>query len=714
MAQKGIEGEDSRTAPCLERQGSRARGYLAPLAIGRRSLQEWPNAALDDMGAPDWTGPTTPGRRRAKTGPDVKLDLAFVPRASIGSDTQTKRDKFAFYEKECSRVSNYHIYLGSDAVAKNKETLKAHGITHVLNCVGFVCPEYFKNDFFYKTLWLRDSPGEDITSLLYDVFDYFEEVGELGGRVFVHCCQGVSRSTSFVIAYMMWRECRSFEDAFQDVKASRGVTNPNMGFACQLLQCQKRVHAAPMSPTSVLRMYRLAPYSPYDPLHLVSKAVDNPSAGALDSRGAFVIHVPVALYVWIGCNCDPKIAQAAKVAAAQVVRYERVQGSVHIIAEGTETDEFWDSLGKYGDLLDVVDSHQPSANSRELAKQRKQSGHAQLERARNAGAGNRIVPAYSPDFELYERARQGGVVPPVPSTGADMVGAPTRIPEREDGWSVLRRKFLSGELFPAKEMDNSGLSSPASSRAISSPLFSPFSSTTTGSSRDSVSASPLSHLSILSPVTPLSDFSESAEAGHSHYVASQHHSMNSYYEKPTPHIQLPCLRSSKLNSNAAGNQVIDGSNKICTGTESEEAGTDMELVDTSIESSDVLLQEPKVLSWHPGLNERSAWKGILEAGDPVLYAWPQLERVDDLTTDHFSSNKEVFVLLVPQQALKGDTPVVYVWVGRDLHSQPGNVDARWQQIGQQFLEHLKCGTCVQIRVVKQGYEPEELLAILVH
>lgn len=107
-------------------------------------------------------------------------------------------------------------------MAKNRQVLRQNGITHVLNCVGFVCPEYFKGEFVYKTLWLQDSPSEDITSILYNVFDYFEDVHEQGGRVFVHCCQGVSRSTSLVIAYLMWKEGRSFHDAFQYVKAARG------------------------------------------------------------------------------------------------------------------------------------------------------------------------------------------------------------------------------------------------------------------------------------------------------------------------------------------------------------------------------------------------------------------------------------------------------------------------------------------------------------
>nr|KYP75750.1 Dual specificity protein phosphatase 4 [Cajanus cajan] len=278
---------------------------LQPLSINKRSVEEWPSAGSDDLGV--WPLPQTPrGSIRAYDSSQPTKDFLF------------KRDKLAFFDKECSRIAE-HIYLGSDTVAKNHELLMQNGITHVLNCVGFVCPEYFKGDFVYKTLWLQDSPTEDITSILYDVFDYFEDVREQGGRVLVHCCQGVSRSTTLVIAYLMWREGQSFEDAFQFVKTARAVTNPNMGFACQLLQCQKRVHAMPASPNSILRMYRMAPHSPYDPLHLVPKMVNQPGAQALDSRGAFIIHVPSAIYVWKGKHCNKVMSCNARSAAFQVI-----------------------------------------------------------------------------------------------------------------------------------------------------------------------------------------------------------------------------------------------------------------------------------------------------------------------------------------------------------------------------------------------------------
>ncbi|CAJ1938201.1 unnamed protein product [Sphenostylis stenocarpa] len=382
---------------------------LQPLFIRKHSVKDWPSAGSDDLN--EWLPPPTP--RGSTKGSSS---------SGSGQVFQLRRDKFAFYDKECSKIAE-HVYLGSDTVAKSQELLRRHGITHVLNCVGFVCPEYFKTDFVYKTLWLRDSPSEDITSILYDVFDYFEDVRQQGGRVLVHCCQGVSRSTSLVIAYLMWRESKSFEDAFHFVKNARGITNPNIGFACQLLQCQKRVHATPPSPSSVLRMYRMAPHSAYDPLHLVPKMVNHPCAHALDSRGAFIVHVPSTLYVWIGKECGSVMCCKARYAACQVVRYERASGEIVSVVEDEEPEEFWVALSNKEVL--VEDKEVKNVERMEV----------------DVGVYPRRVEEYDLDFGIFHKALAGGVVPPFSLSNA---GSENCLPSRENGWGRLTRKLTSG------------------------------------------------------------------------------------------------------------------------------------------------------------------------------------------------------------------------------------------------------------------------------
>ncbi|GJP84702.1 hypothetical protein CLOP_g14752 [Closterium sp. NIES-67] len=348
----------------------------------------------------------SPSLSRARLGlGEIRLDLGALRARterdfnSEAMEVRARKEKFAFFEKDCSRVLE-HVFVGSDFVARSREILGEAGITHVLNCVGFVCPEYFPGDIVYKTLWLQDNTAEDITCVLYDVFDYIEGVRESGGRVFVHCCQGVSRSTSLVIAYLMWTQRMEFEEAFRRVKAVRGVASPNMGFACQLLQWQKRVlppkpppaatpaladvavsttpadtaapapaaagasslpppssKSPPLSaaalPGGVVRqhMYRMAPHSPYDALHLVPKTVPF-SRASLDPRGCFLVQVGPALYCWQGRDCHPLMAQQGLATAKQIIKYEDLGGEPVLVMGGQETEGLT-YLGQDAKLLDA-------------------------------------------------------------------------------------------------------------------------------------------------------------------------------------------------------------------------------------------------------------------------------------------------------------------------------------------------------------------------
>jgi len=59
------------------------------------------------------------------------------------------------FSKQCSLVSP-NLYLAGEAVAKSKEILQANGISHVVNCVGTLYKEFFKDDGLqYRTYYLK-------------------------------------------------------------------------------------------------------------------------------------------------------------------------------------------------------------------------------------------------------------------------------------------------------------------------------------------------------------------------------------------------------------------------------------------------------------------------------------------------------------------------------------------------------------------------------
>jgi hypothetical protein len=176
-----------------------------------------------------------------------KLKQMVVP----PDEAESKADKLRRFAPICSKILE-GLYLGSDVVARSRSTLHAHGITHVLNCAGVACPEYHAPDstLTYRTLFLYDSPHQELGAVLYESLAFMADALASGGKVFVHCQQGVSRSASLVIAYVMWTRGLNFLDAHTLVKEARGVAEPNAGFVCALVAFWKRLRARPLTAPS--------------------------------------------------------------------------------------------------------------------------------------------------------------------------------------------------------------------------------------------------------------------------------------------------------------------------------------------------------------------------------------------------------------------------------------------------------------------------------
>ncbi|KAI3817724.1 hypothetical protein L1987_11522 [Smallanthus sonchifolius] len=751
-----------RPVPLTPRSNSKGRSCLPPLAIARRSLDEWPRAGSDDIG--EWPIPSTPsGRDLNSNGERLKLDLSSIQRIPDRNPGLVRRDKIAFFDKECSKVAE-HIFLGGDAVARDKDILKQHKITHILNCVGFVCPEYFKGNFVYRTLWLQDSPSEDITSILYDVFDYFEDVRDQGGKVFVHCCQGVSRSTSLVIAYRMWREGQSFDDAFQYVKAAREIADPNMGFACQLLQCQKRVHAFPLSPSSLLRLYRIAPHSSYDPLHLVPKMLNAPSPGALDSRGTFIMHIPSTIFIWVGKKCESLMERDARGAVCQIVRYEKVQGPIVVVKEGEEPSYFWDA---FSSLLPLMDK---SGNIMDIGKFSK------------VNPGERIVDSYNVDFEIIQKAIIGGFVPPFSSSETDQE---THLPARESSWSVLRRKFASGNMkdfvlasksapsrvypdsvllgsenhtnYPSKPVISYSTSSLSSSSL--SPSFSSVSSPDSISSDSTISSKCYSDSPVASP----------SVSSHTHALSSTIFTLSNLSLVPTKLSPHSISKSSEFidvnftSTNSCSQTVLSPSKRSSLSIAERRGGTPKclklpMLSDDSQKQDACLVIEPnddivlelkekgsvqgscssyfnegdgvefdqtsKALQGNrPSKKESESAHHNVKQQQVVILEWPSLDYIMRFNGGDMDSSR-MLIFVSPNSGLEkeGDS-VVYIWVGKAFRHDSWNLldankrlaelpDFSMKEVIVKVLSEMGLSKDTHVKVVKQDEEPSEFVAFL--
>merc|ERR1712107_389468 len=81
---------------------------------------------------------------------------------------------------------------------------------------------------------LLDSPSEDLLPHLSQVCRLISNEVESGGTVLVHCVAGVSRSASFVLAYLISTYNLTLNEALCHLKLVRPWVNPNKGFLSQL------------------------------------------------------------------------------------------------------------------------------------------------------------------------------------------------------------------------------------------------------------------------------------------------------------------------------------------------------------------------------------------------------------------------------------------------------------------------------------------------
>ena len=123
-----------------------------------------------------------------------------------------------------------NIYLG-DIDAANINNLKKENISKVLSVTDSRAPHYRKDDKInHKIIKVADALTTNIIKHFGECLRFIE--GD--DKILIHCIAGQSRSATIVIAFIMWKQKLSFEEAFNLVNGKRKMANPNYGFIAQL------------------------------------------------------------------------------------------------------------------------------------------------------------------------------------------------------------------------------------------------------------------------------------------------------------------------------------------------------------------------------------------------------------------------------------------------------------------------------------------------
>lgn len=81
---------------------------------------------------------------------------------------------------------------------------------------------------------MYDTEDYNIEKVLSDAMCYMHLILSNGGKIYIHCAMGVSRSATIVIAYLIRHRNMSFDEAYQWVKDRRSWIRPNHRFMTDL------------------------------------------------------------------------------------------------------------------------------------------------------------------------------------------------------------------------------------------------------------------------------------------------------------------------------------------------------------------------------------------------------------------------------------------------------------------------------------------------
>jgi hypothetical protein len=103
-----------------------------------------------------------------------------------------------------------------------------------------------RDAFTHKQVIVADSVKTNIYEHFIECLQFIEGSRGIGqnGAVLVHCHEGISRSATVVIAYLMWKYSMPMDDAYALVSRARPLIRPNIGFQEQLSVFQWRLASA--------------------------------------------------------------------------------------------------------------------------------------------------------------------------------------------------------------------------------------------------------------------------------------------------------------------------------------------------------------------------------------------------------------------------------------------------------------------------------------
>ena len=145
-------------------------------------------------------------------------------------------------EDYCCVIPN-KLYFGNQILAKDDSRLKQLGIKAIIDLINYNDPSKqikHSKDFNYLHLSIEDVPTNN-ADWAEEGSNFIEEQIKNNNPVYVHCAQGISRSSTLVMHYLMTREKQNLKTVFFKLKELRNIIDPTTGFMNSLCNLDEKL-----------------------------------------------------------------------------------------------------------------------------------------------------------------------------------------------------------------------------------------------------------------------------------------------------------------------------------------------------------------------------------------------------------------------------------------------------------------------------------------
>ncbi|XP_019504401.1 PREDICTED: dual specificity protein phosphatase 21 [Hipposideros armiger] len=127
------------------------------------------------------------------------------------------------------------LFIGNSTASNNKLMLSNSCITAIISVSMEVSNTYYENIQYLKVP-VANSPRGCLYDFFDPIADYIHSVEMKQGRILLHCTDGVSRSTTLCLAFLMKYHRMSLLEAYTWTKLCRPAIRPDNSFWEQLVQ----------------------------------------------------------------------------------------------------------------------------------------------------------------------------------------------------------------------------------------------------------------------------------------------------------------------------------------------------------------------------------------------------------------------------------------------------------------------------------------------